>query len=173
MSDKPTPLVETLTRALIPPAPGETEKKEVFEQAGRAVIELSNAENLLALIFCVISFPVTIDDAKAMFASQGSLERKLKLVNFMIHHADRSKEVELWSEIYKELNTHRGVRNLVAHQRMMVTFSPDNPAADVSLNPLFYSGKGRKLRASDIKATADELEQINSKLWKLVSLLNK
>ena len=172
MAEKPSPLVEALTRALIPPSPGEEEKREVYEQAGRAVIELSNAENLLVVIFCIVSGPVPIEAAKEMFASQGSFDRKSKLVDFMIQHADKPKEMALWKEVYKELNTHRGVRNLIAHQRMIISYNPDTPKADVALTPLFHSRKGRRLRAADIKSTADELKDVNAKLWKLVGELS-
>jgi hypothetical protein len=171
MSDKSKAVADILARALIPPSPGETEKKEVYEQAGRAIIELSNAENLLAMIFCILGLPVSIDEAKKVFALQGSLDRKSQLVNFMVLHANEPSEIKLWNQIYKELNTHRGVRNLVAHQRMMVSYSSGTPIADVALTPLLHSRKGKALRVSDIKSTADELNKVNAGLWKLVGIL--
>lgn len=125
------------------------------------MIELSNAENLLVVIFCIVSGPVPIKAAKEMFASQGSFDRKSKLVDFMIQHADKPKEIALWKEV-KELNTHRGVRNFVAHQRMIVSYNPDTPEADVALRPLFHSRKGKPLRAADIKSTVDELKEVSS-----------
>src|SRR3954447_24059653 len=82
--------ISAIARALMPPPPGEMEKAELYQQAGRAIVELSNAENYLALIFCFLSVPVTVDDAKAMFSSQGSFERKLKLVNFMVARANKT-----------------------------------------------------------------------------------
>ncbi|MGJ5178798.1 hypothetical protein ACQR16_27770 [Bradyrhizobium oligotrophicum] len=173
MSEKVSSPFEAIARALMPPPPGETEKKEVYEQAGRSIIELSNAENLLAVIFCILAVPVSIEEAKKMFASQGSLDRKAQLVNFMILHANKPEEVALWSEIYKEFNTHKGMRNLIAHQRMMVTLSTETPLADVLLMPLFHSSKGKPLRVFDIKSTADELEKVNAKLWKLVKSLGR
>lgn len=94
--------MEALIRALVPPPPGDEEKREVYEQAGRAVIELSNAENLLAVIFCIVSGPVPVEAAKEMFASQGSFDRKSKLVDFMMQHADKPKEITLWKEVYKD-----------------------------------------------------------------------
>lgn len=65
-----------LARALIPP--GELEKKELHEQAGRAIVELSNAENLLAVIFCIESMAVSIElslpmaSAKTLLAFRAS-----------------------------------------------------------------------------------------------------
>lgn len=134
---------------------------------------MSNAEDLLALIFCVLSLPVTIELSKEMFASQGPFEKKLKLVNFVVERADYSQERALWADIYEELNNHRGVRNLVAHQRMMVNYSPDAPDVEVSLTPLWYKSGGKGLRTEEIRSTADELEKINKRLWEFIKLLDK
>jgi hypothetical protein len=165
--------ISAIARALMPPPPGEMEKAELYQQAGRAIVELSNAENLLAVIFCILSVPVPVEDANTMFSSQGGFEKRLKLVNFMVAHANRAGEIDVWGKIYKELNTHRGVRNLVAHQRVMMEMSTDAPFVEVSLNPLFYKGKGKRVTTAEIKATADELESINVRLWKFVDGLGK
>ncbi len=157
----------------MPPPPGETEKAELYRQAGRAVVELSNSENMLAVIFCILSVPVPVEDAKEMFSSQGGFEKRLKLVNFMVARANHASEMEVWGKIYKELNTHRGVRNLVAHQRVSMEMSADSPFVDVWLAPLFYKGKGKRVTTAEIKATADELENINKRLWKFVGSLGK
>jgi hypothetical protein len=165
--------ISAIARALVPPPPGEMEKAELYRQAGRAVVELSNAENLLAVIFCILSVPVPVEDAKEMFSSQGGFEKRLKLVNFMVARANHANEIEVWEKIYKELNTHRGVRNLVAHQRVTMEMSTESPVVDVSLTPLFYKGKGKRVTTAEIKATADELESINKRLRKFVGGLRK
>jgi hypothetical protein len=165
--------INAIARALMPPPPGEREKADLYQQAGRAVVELSNAENLLAVIFCILSVPVPFEDAKTMFSSQGGFERKLNLVNFMVLHANRADEIETWAKIYKELNTHRGVRNLVAHQRMIMEMSTAAPFVDVSLTPLFYTSREKRVTTVEIKATADELESINKRLWGFVNNLSK
>jgi hypothetical protein len=165
--------VSAIARAMMPPPPGETEKAELYQQAGRAVVELSNAENMLAVIFCILSVPVSVDDAKEMFSSQGGFEKRLKLVNFMVARSNHAEEMEVWSKIYTELNTHRGVRNLIAHQRVMMEMSADSPVVSVSLSPLFYKGKGKRVTTAEIKATADELESINKRLWQFVGSLGK
>jgi len=156
---KPSEAVSAIARALMPPPPGEREKAELYQEAGRAVVELSNAENMLAVIFCVLSDPVPVEYSKEMFSSQGGFERKLNIVNFMVVRANRVEEIEVWKKIYKELNTHRGVRNLIAHQRLFMEMSADAPFVQVSLNPLFHK-KGKRIGAAEIKATADELNKI-------------
>ena len=87
---KQTEAFAAIARALMPPPPGETEKAELYQQAGRAVVELSNAENMLAVIFCILSVPVPFEDAKVMFSSQGGFEKRLRLVNFMVVRANRA-----------------------------------------------------------------------------------
>jgi hypothetical protein len=165
--------ISAIARALMPPPPGEMEKAELYREAGRSVVELSNAENLLAVVFCILSVPVPLEDAKVMFSSQGGFEKRLKLVNFMVVRANRASEIEIWEKIFKELNTHRGVRNLIAHQRVIMEMSAESPVVDVSLAPLFYTGKGKRVSTAEIKATADELESINKRLWKFVHGLSK
>ena len=83
---------------------------------------------------------------KQCFPRKAEFEKRLKLVNFMVAHANRAGEIEVWGKIYNEPNTHRGVRNLVAHQRVMMEMSADAPFVEVSLNPLFYKGKGKRVR---------------------------
>jgi hypothetical protein len=51
--------------------------------------------------------------------------------------------------------------------------SADSPVVDVSLAPLFYTGKGKRVSTTEIKATADELESINERLWTFVGGLDK
>ena len=165
--------ISAIARALMPPPPGETEKAELYRQAGRAVVELSNAENLLAVIFCILSVPVPVEDAKKMFSSQGGFEKRLYLVNFMVVRANHVGEMEIWGKIFKELNTHRGVRNLIAHQRVIMEMSADSPVVDVSLTPLFYTRRGKRVSTAEIKSTADELESINKRLWEFVESLGK
>jgi hypothetical protein len=165
--------LDPLVRALMPPDPEEREKRELHEQVGRAIVELSNAEDLLAVIFCVLSIPVLVDRSKKTFASQGSFEKKLDLVDFLVRMANHPKEKELWFELHAELNNHRGVRNLVAHQRRFTQRSPDSPEVEVSLTPLFYKKESKGLRTSEIKATADELEKINRRLWSFIKLLTE
>ena len=48
------------------------------------IVGLSNVENALAVIFCILSLPVDLEIAKSLFADQGTLERKLKLINFSV-----------------------------------------------------------------------------------------
>jgi hypothetical protein len=97
--------VSRLARALIPPAPGEQEKQVLHEQVGRAIVGLSNVENTLAVIFCILSLPVDLEIAKSLFADQGTLERKLKLVNFSVLHANDPEEIKEWSAIYNAISS--------------------------------------------------------------------
>jgi hypothetical protein len=97
---------------------------------------------------------------------------KLKLVNFIVLRAGYPTETASWSEIYKELNNHRGVRNLIPHQRRLMSQNPDAPEIEVSLEPLFYKSGGKGLRTDEIRATADELEKVNGRLSIFIRGLN-
>jgi hypothetical protein len=47
------------------------------------------------------------------------------------------------------------------------------PSWEVSLSPLFYTGKGKRVTTTEIKSTADELENINVRLLQFMKELNK
>jgi hypothetical protein len=164
--------VKRIAKALMPDPPGTREKQELHEQAGRAIVELSEAENLLAVIFCILSLPVDLEFSKEVFAAQGMFEKKLKLVNFMVLHSNKPQEKKTWGEIFDELNNHRGVRNLIAHQRIFMQRKSDTPEIEVSLTPLFYKNGGKALRTNEIRSTADKLEKINVELWNFIKELD-
>jgi hypothetical protein len=168
---EPSEGMKLIARALIGDPPGTPEKKAIHEQVGRAIVELSNAENYLALIFVVLSMPVDMKEAKELFASQGQFERKLKLVNFMVLH--QQHELAKWEHLYAQLNNHRGVRNLIAHQRLFVEYQSNSPLVDVALVPLLYKEKGKSLSTKEIKGTADKLEKIVAELWSFIATLDK
>ncbi|MBR0789561.1 hypothetical protein JQ631_10815 [Bradyrhizobium manausense] len=167
MSKKSNSAVSALAKALMP-RPGDDEKKELYSEAGRAIIELSNAENLLAAIFCIVSNPVPYETAKEMFASQFSFERKLKLVDFMVTRANHPEEIAAWQAIYKDLKAHKAVRNLIARQGLRIETTGATPVVDVLLMPLFYQSRGKPLKVSNVKDTADKLGEINVRLWEFV-----
>ena len=91
----------------------------------------------------------------------------------MVVRANKARDIDAWTKIYKELNTHRGVRNLIAHQRLFMEMSTDAPFVEVSLNPLFHNSRGKRVKAADMKATADELSSINSRLYEFVVQLSE
>ena len=55
----------------------------------------------------------------------------------------------------------------------MMELSNEAPFVEVSLNPLFYTGKGKRVTTAEIKATADELESINERLSEFLKGLTK
>jgi hypothetical protein len=153
---------------------GSDAEDELFKQAGRAVIKLSDIENLMAMMFVILSIPVPTSVASELFYDQGTFERRMKLLNFIVVKWDKPKEVQAWKPIYQKLQAHRGIRNLIAHQGMF-RHQPDdlgNRAVSLRAPWLKKGGKGRELKASDIKATGDALTKVSDDLWSLIKTLH-
>jgi hypothetical protein len=147
---------------------------DLYKEVGRAIIKLSDIENLMTMMFVILSTPVFPDGASELFHEQNSFERKMKLLNFLVLKENRPKEVAAWAAIYQKLHTHKGVRNLIAHQGMF-RYPPDDAGRrQVSLRPpwLKKGGRGKELDAKTIKATADALTGVSRDLWALISTLH-
>jgi hypothetical protein len=170
MTSNQSDAVKRIAAAMKPAAP---EKARFYEEVGRAIVQLSNAENSLVVIFCILSLPAPLERAKEIFAGEVTLERKLKLLDFLVQISGKPQEQKEWASIFKDLNNHRTVRNLIAHQRMLVEHSAEAAVFEVSLAPLFYKSNGRTLSIADVKKVADGLEEINSRLWGFVRGLNR
>jgi hypothetical protein len=173
--DEPSEGLKHLARSLMPDPPGTHEKRKLYEQVGRAIVHLSDIDDLLALAFSILSTSVDIKVTADLYYGQNSLDKKLKLVNHMILHWNKPIEMKVWGRILSKINTHRGVRNLIAHQGLSVTSSSDSPNVDVSLRPpwLKTSSRGKNLGMSEIKKTADALEKIQEELWDFVKKLDR
>jgi hypothetical protein len=73
--------MKNVARALIGDPPGTREKEELYRQVGRAIVRLSDTENLLAMLFAICSLG-SADDAAEFFHQQFGFEKKLALVHF-------------------------------------------------------------------------------------------
>jgi hypothetical protein len=78
---EPTAAMKKIARALIGDPPGTREKDELYRQVGRAIVRLSDTENLLAMLFAVCSLG-SADDGAEFFHQQFGFEKKLALVHF-------------------------------------------------------------------------------------------
>jgi hypothetical protein len=151
--------------------PGALEKREVFEQVGRAIVHLSDIENLLASIFHSLVLPKAPSPSMELFYDQGGFEKKMKLVDYIFHLEGSKEELERWKKIAAELEEHRPVRNLIAHYGMYVDSWNRDGNIDVSLHPPWLKGRPDKerkyLRVAEIGATASALDKIRADLVKL------
>jgi len=175
MSKEPTEGMKLIAKALMPDPPGTHETKELLHEVGRAIVHLSVIENMMSMVFAVLSVPVQTDIATELFHDQGGFEKKLKLTNFMILHGGRPREIARWRPIFSQLQTHRGVRNIIAHQGMFRAPPNERGQLDVSLRPPWFkkNTKGKYLKASEIRATGDALDKIRSDIWELVKRLSE
>ena len=169
---EPTEAVKMIARALIGDPPGTREKNELYREVGRAIVKLSDTENMLALLFAIVSSGDK-DDAAGFFHQQSGFERKLGLVHFTMKGNAPREGLVNWNKIYAVLGTHKGVRNLVAHQGMHVSAPDEHGDVIVLLRPpwLKKTTKGRELDVKSIRSTADALSKAHDDLWHLIQTL--
>jgi hypothetical protein len=142
----------------------------LYSQAGRAIINLSNVEKLMAVMFAVLSLPVEVEEANKVFYEQRTFERRLTLLNYAVLKWNVPGEIKAWRAIYQKLKTHKGIRNLIAHQGLFRHPPDESGVRAVSLQPPWYNekSKGRSVEAKEIGATADALKEITIDLWVLI-----
>jgi hypothetical protein len=150
--------------------PGNLESRQVFEEVGRAIVHLSDIENLLASIFHSLVLLKAPSPSMEIFYDQGGFEKKMKLVDYIFHLEGSKEELERWKKIAAELEEHRAARNLIAHYGMYID-SPDRDGrVDVVLHPPWLKGrpdrKGKYLRLAEVRATASALDKIRADLAK-------
>ena len=149
---------------------GNLERREVFEEVGRAIVHLSDIENLLASLFHALVLPKAPSPSMELFYDQGTFEKKMKLVDFIFHLEGSKEELERWRKIAAQLDAHRGARNLIAHYGMYVDSPDRNGRVDVLLHPPWLKGKPENkkpyLRLAEIRATASALDKIRADLAK-------
>jgi hypothetical protein len=146
------------------------QQEQIYREAGRAVINFSNIESDLTFLFGVL---IGADLYSMAIAAIGDVKNnfalRLKLVDLLVEKECTDQEKERWRPISGTISTHKGIRNLIAHQRM--GFEPiDGPEPAMSrvvLEPALFglTRKGRKLEGHQIKATADALEPIADRVY--------
>src|SRR5436190_22475574 len=92
--------------------------KEFFAEVGRAIVRLSDIEDALATSCIFLSRQFDMAEAE-FFNGQYSLEKKLAFFNLLIRNLNVPEITKAWDVIYADLNHHKGVRNLIAHQSML------------------------------------------------------
>jgi hypothetical protein len=123
-------------------------------------------------MFVMLSVPVERDVASKLFYDQGSFERRINLVNFLVLKWNKPDEFHVWKSIQKKLHTHKGIRNLIAHQgSFRSSDEAGNQAVSLRASWLRKDGWGRELDARAIKATGDALTEISQDLRALMKRL--
>ena len=143
---------------------------ELYKQVGRVVVTLSNIENLMAMVFVIVSHNLTTEEASAIFDSYQSFDQKFKLVGYAIQQNDLGNEHEEWEKLSKRLQGQKLVRNLVAHQRMQFKQTDGGKHKPV-LTAHWFKKTGRRkrdLETLNVKAAGDELEAIHADMWEFI-----
>jgi hypothetical protein len=91
MTKKPSTIGRNNVRTL---TQGNLEKRQLFEEVGRAIVHLSDIENRISEIYHSllphIATPVSMD----IFYSQGGFEKKLNLASLIVQLQGTPKEFE-------------------------------------------------------------------------------
>ncbi len=161
---------------------GELKSHEMFTEVGRAVVQLSNIENELANLYYSFAAEHYSDapGAMAVFFAQSWFEGKVLLVDLIMRIQAPKEFLRRWEKIAKELKQHRAVRNLVAHQRLYVSYPDKEGRVDVWLDPAelntrydilkkkIIPARGRPVPLAEVRSTASALDRICkdlSRLW--------
>jgi hypothetical protein len=160
----------------------ESKSHEMFTEVGRAVVQLSNIENELANLYHSFAAEHYSGDhtaAMAVFFGQSWFEGKVLLVDLLMRIQAPEEFFGRWKEIVKELKEHRTVRNLIAHQRLSVSYPDREGRVNIWLDSAelnrrydpqkktFVPVKGRPLHLSEVRSTASALDRIRRDLKRL------
>jgi hypothetical protein len=151
----------------------EAAKGELFKEVGRAIVMLSNIEELLAVVFMIVSNKISQSEAANLFYGFNTFEQRFRLVGYAVAHNDWGGELEAWNRFSHRLSEKKSVRNLLAHQGLLMKKPTDGGSLSLSLTPPRYmSGrKGRMLELKEIKRAADDLEELHKELWSFIRSL--
>ncbi len=153
----------------------------MFTEVGRAVVQLSNIENELANLYHSFAAEHYRGDRFAMevFFAQSWFEGKVLLVDLLMRIQAPKEFLRRWEKIIKELKQHRAVRNLIAHQRLYVSYPDREGRVNIWLDPAelnrrydpqkkaLVPAKGRPLHLPEVRSTASALDRIRKDLAQL------
>ena len=146
--------------------------EQLYKHVGRAIVALSNIENLMAMIFISVTRGMTTDEASDLFYSYQGFDQKFKIVSYAIRQNDWGDEFQTWQKLCEKLQEHKLVRNLAAHQGMRFVEDKSSSGGKkvILTSPWFKKGrKGRELEIADVAKSADGLEAIQKEMWQFVA----
>lgn len=163
--------IELAPRGVRPLKSGDLEKRELFEEIGRAIVHLSDIESWLIAIAYHVSSPLAGMKVPEMFYAIVGFEKRLQFADVVVEIEARKDEKARWRAIVSELKHHRQIRNFIAHNAMGTSLIPDKEGRyDVFLHsPELKNifGQRRFVRIKEIRATASALSKISKDLEKL------
>jgi hypothetical protein len=151
----------------------EGSERDLYEQAGRAVIRLSDLEKVLPLFCALLHRPMDFDAIKRFYICR-NFDARLRHVDELVEQVNIDEISARWKPISELVRAHLETRNLVAHQGMARSAGvSENGEPYFYLWPPVFREGGRPLTISVVKATADAFEKAYADLRALVSLVNR
>jgi hypothetical protein len=157
--------IDAIARAFMPPHPARLQEDKIYRETGRSVIALSNIESDLRFLFGVLLAPSPYGVAVSVFDEVSNVATKLKLVDVLVEKVCNDDEKKAWRTLSSTISNHKGIRNLVAHQRMGYEDVGGPDIQRVILEPSRAGSKGKRLDGNDIARTADALVPLADKVF--------
>jgi hypothetical protein len=152
---------------------GRGPEHELYEEAGRAVITLSEIEGRLGEC-CVYLSGKAKKEAAQFFDDLGTLEKRIRFTKYVVSCTGDLAVIKDWVELLTEIQSHKGIRNLVAHQSLIWGLDIENglPPAYLAPRPTRRgSSRVKMLGIREIRATADALKRIAERIAKMLAQL--
>jgi hypothetical protein len=165
--------IEFKPRSVTPIKTGDLERRELFEEVGRAIVSLSDIENWLVNIAYIVSLTETPGmEVPNMFYAILGFEKRLQFADLIVELEATDDAKARWKKITSALHEHRGIRNLVAHYGMGTGLRTDEHGrTDVFLQPPEFKDHSLRpakvLRVKEVRASASALGKISTELEKL------
>jgi hypothetical protein len=151
----------------------EGSERDLYEQAGRAVIRLSDIEKVLPLFCALLYRPMDFEATKRFYACR-NFDSRLRHVDELVERVNVEEISANWKPISELVRAHLETRNLIAHQGMARSSGVnENGEPYFYLWPPMFRDGSRPLTVSVVRATADAFEKAYNDLRNLISIANR
>jgi hypothetical protein len=133
---------------------------QLQNEVGKLVIASSDMENKLHLLFMALTAPADEKPALRVLEDQQSMEKKINLIDLLVHMQCTGDEQAQWASVYVLLNDSKFMRNYVAHQSAWISDQDTDAEIRVFLGPHSVAPKTTKLK----EATAEHIGMACNKL---------
>jgi hypothetical protein len=148
----------------------EQDKKEMYHQVGKAIVNLSIIEEFMADLFVTLSRPMTQTKAADMFYESQNLNHKIKLVDYAMMRSEFEYGKKYWPALSAQISKQKFVRNTAAHASIGYTQQKRGERWRISLTTQELNKKHRAqvLEIDDMKVAANELNDMRSQMHKML-----
>jgi hypothetical protein len=137
------------------------DRSEMYLQVGRAIVALSEVEEILAEIFVFLSAPMPEARSAKMFYSVQNIAHKIELVDWAMMHSPSAKDKERWRKLSSRVVKQKMVRNTAAHASVQFQREKESKKWRISIGTQARDPRAKRdLAIADVKAAADDLHDI-------------